>query len=155
MANPIYREVFPFLDISEDEFIVLNDNIDCASIGTSSDDGKYDKCDDLNLNTFTYTDYKDNDYEGNIDPVNNFYKNNQHDCQYFSIDKFNETFNQDHGLYIIHFNCRSPPHNFDKVKETLRWKNVTSLHVKPYFSIRGCIIQYFFYHMHIALNYKT
>ena len=23
------------------------------------------------------------------------------------------------------------------------------------FSIRGCIIQYFFYHMHIALNYKT
>ena len=39
MTNPIYREVrvFPFLDI--DEFIVLNDNIDCASIGTSSDDG--------------------------------------------------------------------------------------------------------------------
>ena len=81
MANPIYREVFPFLDISEDEFIVLNDNIECASIGTSSDDGKYNKCDDLNLNIFTYTDYKDNDYEGNIDPVNNFYKNNQHDCQ--------------------------------------------------------------------------
>ena len=39
-------------------------------------------------------------YEGNIDPVNNFYKNNQHDCQYFSIDKFNETFNQNHGLSI-------------------------------------------------------
>ena len=37
MANPIYREEFPFLDI--DESIVLNDNIDCASIGTSSDDG--------------------------------------------------------------------------------------------------------------------
>ena len=71
------------------------------------------------LNTFTYTDYRDNDYEGNIDPVNNFYKNNQHDCQYFSIDKFNETFNQNHGFSIIHFNCRSLPHNFDKVRDTL------------------------------------
>ena len=47
------------------------------------------------------------------------HKNNQHDCQYFSIDKFNETFNQNHGLSIIHFNCRSLPHNFDKVKDTL------------------------------------
>ena len=40
MANPIYNEVFPSLDISDDEFIVLNDNLDCDSIGTSSDDGK-------------------------------------------------------------------------------------------------------------------
>ena len=29
MANPIYSEVFHFLDISDDEFIVLNDNLDC------------------------------------------------------------------------------------------------------------------------------
>ena len=72
MANPIHSEVFPFLDIS-DEFIVFNDNLDCDSIDTSSEDGKYNKCDDLNLNTFTYTDYRDNDYEGNIDPVNNFH----------------------------------------------------------------------------------
>ena len=49
----------------------MNDNIDCVSIGTSSNDGKYKNCDDLNLNTFTYTDYRDNDNEGDINPVNN------------------------------------------------------------------------------------
>ena len=66
---------------------------------------------------FMENDY--NDYEGTLDPVNNLYKNNQHDCQYYSVEKFNETFNQDHGLSIIQFNCRSLPQNFDKVKETL------------------------------------
>ena len=27
-------------------------------------------------------------------------------------------FNQDHGLSNIHFNCKSLPQNFEKVKET-------------------------------------
>ena len=117
MADHIYSEVFPFFEIEEDEFVILNDNSDC-DINASNDD-RYKKCDDLKLNTFTYTEYRENDYEGNIDPVNNFYKNNQHDCQYYSVEKFNETFKQDHGLSIIHFNCRSLPHNSDKVKETL------------------------------------
>ena len=67
MANHVYNEVFPFLEIEEDEFIILNDNLDC-DINVSNDD-RYKKCDDLNLNTFTYTEYRENDYEGNIDPV--------------------------------------------------------------------------------------
>ena len=79
MANHIYNEVFPFLEIEEDEFIILNDNLDC-DINVSNGD-RYKECDDLNLNTFTYTEYRENDYEGNIDPVNIFYKNNQHDCR--------------------------------------------------------------------------
>ena len=89
MANQIYSEVNPFLEISEYEIIVLNNNLDCETIGNSSDDGKYNQCDDLNLNIFTYTDCRDNDYEGNIGPVYNSYKNNQHDYQCFSIDNFN------------------------------------------------------------------
>ena len=113
----LYSEGFPFMEISEDEFILLNYNLDCNS--NLSDDDKYKKCDNLNLDTFIYNEYRDNDYEGTLDPVNNLYKNNQHDCQYYSVEKFNETFNQDHGLSIIHFNCRSLPQNFDKVKETL------------------------------------
>ena len=90
MADPIYSEVFLFMEISEDEFILLNDNLDCNN--NSSDDDKYKKCDNLNLDTFTNTEYRDNDYEGTLDPVNNFYKNNQHDCQDYSVEKFNETF---------------------------------------------------------------
>ena len=117
MADPISSEVFPFLETSEDEFILLNDNLDCND--NLSDDDRYEKCDNLNVDTFTYTEYRDNDYEGNIDPVNNVYKNNKHDCQYNSVEKVNETFDQDYGLSIIHFNCRSLPKNFDKVRETL------------------------------------
>ena len=78
MADHIYSEVFPFLETSEDEFIVLNSNLDCDI--NSSNDERYNKCDNLTLNTFIHTEYRDNGYEGNIDPVNNFYKNNQHDC---------------------------------------------------------------------------
>ena len=48
----------------------MNDNLDCNN--NLSDDDRYKKCDNLNLDTFTYTEYRDNDYEGNIDPVNNF-----------------------------------------------------------------------------------
>ena len=70
MADPIYSEVFPFMEISEDEFILLNDNLDCYN--NLSDDDKYKKCDNLNLDTFTYTEYRGNDYEGTLDPVNNF-----------------------------------------------------------------------------------
>ena len=70
MANHINSEVFPFFEIEEDEFVILNDNLDC-DINASNDD-RYKKCDDLNLKTFTYTEYRENDYEGNIDPVNNF-----------------------------------------------------------------------------------
>ena len=74
MAYPIYSEVCPILEISEDECIVLNDTrtLDYDSICTSTDDGVFNKCDDLNSNTFAYTHYRDNDYEGNIDLVNNF-----------------------------------------------------------------------------------
>ena len=54
------------------ECIVLNDTLDYDSIGTSTDDGVFNQCDDLNSNTFAYTHYRDNDYEGNIDLVNNF-----------------------------------------------------------------------------------
>ena len=54
------------------ECIVLNDTLDYDSIGTSTDDGVSNKCDDLNSNTFAYTHYRDNDYEGNIDLGNNF-----------------------------------------------------------------------------------
>ena len=46
MADPIYSEVFPFMEISEDEFILLNDNLDCNN--NLSDDDKYKKCDNLN-----------------------------------------------------------------------------------------------------------
>ena len=70
MADPIYSEVFPFMEISEDEFILLNDNLDCNN--NLSDNDKYKKCDNLNSDTFTYTEYRDNDYEGTLDPVNNF-----------------------------------------------------------------------------------
>ena len=53
MADPVYSEVFPFLETSEDESIVLNDNLNCDII--LSDDDRYQKCDNLNLNPFTYT----------------------------------------------------------------------------------------------------
>ena len=68
--------------------------------------------------TFQYTEQKDNDYDADIDPYNNFYENAKNDCQYYTADKLNVTIDYENGYSIVHFNCRSLPQNFERVEES-------------------------------------
>ena len=66
------------------------------------------------------TQSRENNYENEIDPDNNFYKKNQeNDCQYYTVNKLNVTVNNE-GFIMIHFNRRSLPHDYDKIIDCLK-----------------------------------
>ena len=110
MAQPNFKDIFPFTDTSEEEFLLINDEVSNENWNVSDN---YMKC-DINFKIFQYTEHKDNDYEAAIDPDNNFYDNAANDGQYYTADKLNGT-----GFSIVHFNCRSLPQNFERIKESL------------------------------------
>ena len=115
MAQPNLKDIFPFTDTSEEEFLLINDEVSNENWNVSDN---YMKC-DINFKIFQYTEHKDNDYEAAIDPDNNFYDNAGNDCQYYTADKLNGTVNYKTGFSIMHFNCRSLPQNFERIKESL------------------------------------
>ena len=115
MAQPNLKDIFPFTDTSEEEFLLINDEVSNENWNVSDN---YMKC-DINFKIFQYTEHKDNDYEAAIDPDNNFYDNAGNDCQYHTVDKLNGTVNYKTGFSIVHFNCRSLPQNFKRIKESL------------------------------------
>ena len=68
------------------------------------------------LETFSYTDYKCQDMEEDIDPENNFFNDIVDNCCYYTTDQYNRTVKVDNKLSIIHFNSRSLNANFNSIK---------------------------------------
>ena len=107
--------IFPFNDISEDELNYLpfgiEDNV--ADL--------YDNCSSLNFEPFMFTDkgYFNTDQ---ADPDNNFYQHLSTDSLYYTEEHFKQKIakpkEETANFSIIHFNCRSLPSNYNKLKDS-------------------------------------
>lgn len=58
------------------------------------------------------------DYDLDIDPEGNFYKDRNSNCNYYSEDQFKDV-NLDKCISVIHFNSRSLYANYQNLKEYL------------------------------------
>ena len=105
--------VFPFQNISDDEFTFENysveDNYDLYKLK--------DNCLQFDINSFKYSDYNPRDFENDIDPDTNFYNNLTSKCEYYTDSKYTEKISKINGLSCIHFNARSLNKNFQKIKD--------------------------------------
>ena len=75
----------------------------------------YEECECYKLNKFDYTDYTHCDFEGDLDPDNNFYSNVYVDCRYFTDVQFKDKIEHKSGLSIVHLNSRSLVSNIGKL----------------------------------------
>ena len=109
-------KLFPFQDLDDDEFLVLNSfpdlNLSLASI--------YNECQNYNFKPFNYTEFANSDFHRDIDPENNFFNRINLECEYYTESQINHTITNKQGLSIIHFNCRSINANFEKIEEFLQ-----------------------------------
>lgn len=55
-------------------------------------------CDNLELETFMYTDYNQQNMVNEIDPDNNFFSNTKIDCRYCTETKFNRMINTENYI---------------------------------------------------------
>ena len=108
--------MFPFQDLDDDEFFVLNSfpdlNLSLASI--------YNECQNYNFKPFNYTEFVNSDFHRDIDPENNFFNRINLECEYNTESQINHTITNKQGLSIIQFNCRSINANFEKVEDFLQ-----------------------------------
>ena len=106
---------FPFQDIDDDEFIVLNCTLD-LDINLAE---IYRKSLEFNFKPFNYTEFSSSDSHKEIDPENNYFNNITLDCKYFTEDQLHHSISNNNGLSIIHFNSRSLNANFTKIEDCL------------------------------------
>ena len=69
----------------------------------------------FNIETFKISEFKQCDFEQNIDPDKNFFGEIQNKCNYFTDKQFSECFSKENNLSVIHFNARSIKANFEKI----------------------------------------
>ena len=107
--------LFPFHDIDDDEFFILNStldiNINLANI--------YKECLDFSFKPFNFTEYSSSDFHNEIDPDNNFFNGINLDCKYYTDTQLTHKITYQKGFSIIHFNCRSLNANFSKLEDCL------------------------------------
>lgn len=87
------------------------------SLNRNSLSTKYEK---LDLKCFEYTDFKSKDIENEIDPENNFYKDMQSQCEYYTEEQYRRNVIMDGLISIIHFNSRSLNSNLAEIKHCLK-----------------------------------
>lgn len=107
-------DVFPFTDLSDEEFALVNSNFD-TNFNSWMD---LENC-DLNLKTFQYTDHDSFDYENDIDIDYNCFNTVNIKCSYFTENHFKNKNKAKGDLSIIHFNCRSLSANFAHLQSYL------------------------------------
>ncbi len=66
-----------------------------------------------------YTDHRIYDFENDVDPENHVFSHINDSCRYYTDENLNDSIELDKTLSLIHFNCRSLPKNFTKIKEFL------------------------------------
>lgn len=75
----------------------------------------------LNFETYTYTDHGAQDIENGIDPKNKIYINILNECKDYIEDQFlKRNTNTEGTLSIIHFSSRTLKLNVPKIKQCLR-----------------------------------
>jgi len=93
-------EVFPFQEISDDEFVYEN----CSVEDTYDQYILMDKCSQFNLNSFHYSDWSPHNFGNDIDPNTHLY-NNTSKCKYYTDLQLNEEIGVVNGFSFIHFNA--------------------------------------------------
>ena len=75
-----------------------------------------DKCSQLNLNYFNYSDCSPHNFVNDLDPNNNFYNYNflTSKCKYYTDLQLNEEIGGVNGLPFIHVNARSLKNQFSQ-----------------------------------------
>jgi len=86
---------------------------------TSNRNHPFTKYENLKLKCFEFTDYKAKDIENEIDPENNFYKDLQSQCEYYTEKQYRRNIIMDGSMSIIHFNSRSLNSNLAGIKHCL------------------------------------
>lgn len=66
-----------------------------------------------------YTEHRIYDFENDVDPENHVVSHIYDSCRYYTDEHLNESVELDNTFSLIHFNCRSFPRNFTKIKEFL------------------------------------
>ncbi len=74
----------------------------------------------LQLQSFQYTDHNSQDMEHDIDLDNNFFNSINNNCCYYTDEQFNRI-NKDCKLSILHINSRSLYANFTSIKDYFRY----------------------------------
>ena len=109
--------LFPFSQITDDEFIYLSMGIDHNLLDL------FDKCSDLNYEPFKHVESKDYFVTDKIDPDNNLHNKLSVSSLYYTEDQFKRKFiTSRQGIQqfsLIHFNCRSLPSNCSKLDESI------------------------------------
>ena len=79
------KDIFPFHNINNVDFRFTNknQNMDEKLIKI------YEKCTKLNVEPFDISNYNYCDFENEIDPNNNFYKNVSRNCKYLTVNECN------------------------------------------------------------------
>ena len=111
-----YRNIFPFYDLNNEEFLMYRNNLKEHSVEM------YESCNLLNNqdnnNDLTFEDLDSNTFEIN---VSSKYLLEEEFCKIFSNRKYDsiETPTNKETLNIMHLNCRSIKRNYDSVFELL------------------------------------
>ena len=106
--------VFPLRqsDISGDLSLGIDDNL--ADLYNYSS---------LNFEPFTFTDNKGYFITDNADPDDNFYKHMSTNSLYYTEEQFKHKFSvskeESTNFSLIHFNCRSLPSSYNKLKDSI------------------------------------
>ena len=114
------KDIFPFHNINNIDFRFTNtnQNLDEKLLKI------YEKCTKLNFEPFNISNYNYCDFENEIDPNNNFYKNVSRNCKYLMVNECNcgQTINKQ--ISFIHFNARNIKVNFDKIENLINDINI-------------------------------
>ena len=83
----------------------------------------FDNCSSLNFEQFTFTDNKGYFVTDKADPDEHVYKHMSTNSLYYTEEQFKHKFavpkEESANFSIIHFNCRSLPSNYNKLKDSI------------------------------------
>ena len=112
-------EVFPFHDLSYDEFVYENSCFD-----VSEDIFQVYSKVNLTFNCIDQTEFTQGDWETYVDPDTNFFSNALCPCKYYTSSAVKAKIDSIQDLSIIHLNARSLKTNFGSIKCFLKELNV-------------------------------
>ena len=77
------------------------------------------KCKEFEFQSTKYNEFNKCDFDVNIDPDGNYYREFKSDSNYYTDESFILKTQHIKGLSLVHFNCRSIKSSFEELKEYL------------------------------------
>lgn len=113
------KNIFPFQNVEDGEFELINKGINYKLLNI------YNKCSSLKFEPYGINDYNECDFQKEIDPNNNFYKNINTNSKYLTVDECNHSkSNMKNKISFIHINARNLKANFSKIENLLNEINI-------------------------------